>query len=160
MKVNIGPYPKKDSKKRKVDIRIDRYDHWSADHTIALIAAPLLKQLRDNKNGAPYVQDEDVPKGRGLRRSEAPSVAEFETDDNHFKRWDWVLDEMIWTMEEIANDRETEMSFYDMSACDRSTDINEQFKAMKVDRKGLKAYNKRLQNGCVLFGKYFQNLWD
>jgi hypothetical protein len=29
-----------------------------------------------------------------------------------------------------------------------------------INMKGRKAYEKRIQNGFVLFGKYYQNLWD
>src|SRR6056300_1710880 len=31
---------------RKIKIRIDKYDTWAMDHTLALIALPMLKQLK------------------------------------------------------------------------------------------------------------------
>ena len=42
-------------------VRIDRYDTWSMDHTLADIILPMLKQLDATKHGAPHVDDEDVP---------------------------------------------------------------------------------------------------
>ena len=44
---------------RKLKVRIDDYDTWSMDHTLAYIILPMLKQLRDTKHGSGYVDDED-----------------------------------------------------------------------------------------------------
>jgi len=60
MKVNIGRYPKGD-KQRKISVQIDPWDTWSADHTLALIIAPVLQKMKDDKQGAPHVDDADVP---------------------------------------------------------------------------------------------------
>lgn len=151
----IGPY-KDDDTARQIDIRIDKFDTWSMDHTLALIIVPMLKQLKATKHGAPYVADEDVPEH--LRSTAAPPLENgWDVDDNHFKRWDWVLDEMIWAMEQIVKDDESE--FYDHSEVD-NTSIDSWVKSMKIDREGLQAYHERIQNGCRLFGVHFQNLWD
>lgn len=157
MKVNIGRYPKGDTP-RRVKIVIDPYDTWSMDHTLALIIVPMLKQLKATKHGAPFVDDEYVPEH--LRSTAAPPKEnEWDTDDNHFKRWDYVLDEMIWAMEQIvAHDNEAQ--FYDMSEVDEEADINEQIDAIKCDRPALDAHHKRIANGTKLFGIFFQNLWD
>jgi hypothetical protein len=81
-------------------VKIDRYDTWSMDHTLADIILPMLKQLKTTKHGSPSVDDQDVPEGLGLRSTEAgPKENEWDTDDNWFKRWDWVLDEMIFAFE-------------------------------------------------------------
>lgn len=159
MKAYIGRWPKSD-KERKVSIRIDKWDSWNADHTLALIAAPLLIQLKETKQGAPFVDDEDVPEGLNLRSTEAPAREnDWDTDENHFKRWDWVMNEMIFAMQAIAQD-DGDSQFYDHSEVDDNASMMTQMKQMKVDREGLEAYHKRIQNGCVLFGKYFQNLWN
>ena len=50
-----------DYKKRKIKIRIDKYDTWSMDHTLGMIILPMLKQLRDTKHGSPLVDSKDVP---------------------------------------------------------------------------------------------------
>ena len=51
-----------DKKNRKIKIRIDKYDTWNMDHTLALIILPMLKQLKQRNHGFSYVDDEDVPK--------------------------------------------------------------------------------------------------
>jgi hypothetical protein len=38
-------------------------------------------------------------------------------------------------------------------------DILQQIHAIKLDREGYDLYEARVQNGCRLFGKYFQSLW-
>lgn len=125
-------------KKRRVIVKIDNYDTWSMDHTLSYIIVPMLKQLKETKHGAPYVDDKDVPKE--LRStSAAPKENDWDVDANHFKRWDWVLDEMIWSFEQKLSDQ----YFYKMD-----------------DEAEYKKYDKRLRNGFVLFGKYYQNLWD
>ena len=87
-------------KKRKIQIRIDKYDTWNMDNTLALIALPMLKQLRNTKHGAPWTDDEDVPEH--LRSTAAePKENEYHTDSNHFKRWNWIMDEMIWAFEMV-----------------------------------------------------------
>ena len=73
-------------------VKIDHYDTWSMDHTLSPIILPMLKQLKEKKHGAPGVDDEDVPAGVGLRSTEAgPKENEYDTDENWFKRWDWVI---------------------------------------------------------------------
>lgn len=155
MNVLIGPYIDDDTA-RQIEIRIDPFDTWSMDHTLALIIVPMLKQLKATKQGAPMVDDDDVPEY--LRSTAAPPKTDpWDVDDNHFKRWDWVMDEMIWAMEQIVKDDESE--FYDHSAVD-NTSLKSWIKTVKIDREGLQQYHDRIQNGCRLFGKYFQNLWD
>jgi len=42
-------------------VKIDRWDTWSMDHTLAHIIITMLKQLKETKHGAPCTDDEDVP---------------------------------------------------------------------------------------------------
>lgn len=141
-----------DKQERKVKVHIDNYDTWSADHTLSLIIVPLLKRLQEVKHGSPVVDDADVPEE--LRSTSAPPVDEYETDDNHHKRWDWAINEMIWAFEQ-QHDEQGDMQFYH----DKEPDENgtPQF---DVDRDGLKAWQERKANGYRLFGKYYENLWD
>ena len=124
-----------EKKKRKIDIRIDPYDTWSMDHTLALIIHPMLKQLRDDKHGSPCVDDEDVPSHMRYGDSKG--------EDNwvHYK-WDWVLNELVWTFEQLAAD----------------DDRGEQL--FMLDREKYNEYNDRVTNGLRLFGKYYRGLWD
>lgn len=126
-----------DSKKqRTIKVRIDHYDVWNLDSTLAHIVHPALVKLREDKGGAPFVDDEDVPEE--LRSTSAPPKKnEWDTDDNHFKRWDYVLDEMIFAFESKNNDWEDNYSSYD----------------------DCRAVEERIQNGFRLFGKYYQALW-
>lgn len=145
MRVHIGRYPK-DGSDRKISVKLHKWDSWNADNTIAIIAHPLLIQLKATKHGSPHVDIEDVPD-------------DLKEKDTH-RRWDWVLDEIIFAMQEIAKDDNGDSQFYDHSQVDESADFMTQVKQIKVDREGLDAYHARIQNGCRLFGKYFQNLWD
>ena len=157
MKVIIGPYVEDDTP-RQVDITIEEHDTWSMDHTLALLIVPMLKQLKATKHGAPLVDDEYVPEH--LRSTAAPPKEhEWDVDDNHFKRWDYVLDEMIWAMEQIVDDSD-EDPFYDMSNVNEEAEIMEQIDAILCDRAGLQKHHERIANGTKLFGLFFQNLWD
>jgi hypothetical protein len=157
MKAIIGPYPNDDTK-RVETILLDPYDTWNMDHTLALIIVPMLKQLKATKHGSPLVDDEYVPEH--LRSTAAPPVEnEWDIDDNHFKRWDYVLDEMIWAMEQIVNDNDEDL-FYDMSEVDEEGDIMEQVEQIKCDHEGLQKHHERIANGTKLFGIFFQSLWD
>ena len=90
---------------RNIQVRIDKYDTWSMDSTLAYIILPMLKQIKETKHGAPNIDDKDVPKK--LRSTSAPvKENEWDTDDNWFDRWDWVLDEMIWTFSQVNEDWE------------------------------------------------------
>ena len=162
MKVLIGRYPSAAGKERKVNIRIDKWDTWNMDHTLALIVHPMLVQLKATKHGAAsMVDDEDVP--QELRSTSAPPVENaWDTDDNLFKRWDWVMDEMIWAFsEQISEDGDSIFFDYsDVEDNDAEAWDPERYKKIKIDRDGLKAYQNRKQNAFRLFGKYYQNLWD
>jgi hypothetical protein len=157
MKVSIGRYPKGDTP-RRVKIVIDPYDTWSMDHTLALIIVPMLKQLKATTHGAPLVDDEYVPEH--LRSTAAPPTEnEWDVDDNHFKRWDYVLDEMIWAMEQIVA-HDNEGLFFDHSEVDEEADLMKQIAQIKCDHEGLQKHHDRIANGTKLFGIFFQNLWD
>lgn len=157
MKALIGPY-QDDGSPRQEDVFLDEWDSFNADHTIALIAAPLLQQLKLTKHGSGMVDDEDVPEE--LRSTSAPPKEnEWDTDANLHKRWDWVLDEMIWALTDHANGN-SDSKFYDHSEVDEEADLMVQVAQIKCDREGLEAYEARKQRGFELFGKYFTNLWD
>ena len=46
---------------RQVYVKIDKFDTWSMDHTLANIVLPMLKQLKQTKRGSPKVDDFDCP---------------------------------------------------------------------------------------------------
>jgi hypothetical protein len=143
-------------------VKIDRWDTWSMDHTLAHIILPMLKQLDKEKHGAPYTNDEDVPEYLRSHMAQ-PKENEWDTDSLHFMRWDWILAEMIWAFEQELKD-DDEHQFFDHSECgDEKFPWNKDgqyVSKVKVDREGLEAHQKRKANGFRLFGKYYQNLWD
>lgn len=88
-------------------MELDDQATWSMDHTLAHIVLPMLKQLKETKHGAPFVDYEDVPVYLDVPMTERP-LEPGETDSNWFKRWDWVMDEMIWAFEQKLTDWESQ----------------------------------------------------
>ena len=140
-------------------VKIDRWDTWSMDYSLSFIVVPMLKQLKETKHGAPFVDDEDVPDE--LKSTSAPPKEnEWDTDENHFKRWDWILNEMIWAFEQNL-DYKSEEKFFDHTEWDEGEkDFGKNLHKIKIDQPGLKAHQDRKANGFRLFGKYYQGLWD
>ena len=140
-------------------VKIDRWDTWSMDYTLSFIVVPMLKQLKETKHGAPFVDDEDVPEE--LKSTSAPPKEnDYDTDENHFKRWDWALNEMIWAFEQNL-DHDSEDKFFDHAEWDeKEKDFGKNLHKIKIDQVGLKAHQDRKANGFRLFGKYYQGLWD
>jgi len=160
-------------RKRNIKIRIDPYDTWSMDSTLSMIILPMLKQLHATKHGAPLVDDDDVPEH--LRSTAAPPREnEYNVDGNHFARWDWVMEELIWTFEQQQTDCDWEQKYYTGEYDLRSvpTEWDETGKptmyemkdgpnhTVKIDQEGLKSHQDRINNGLRLLGKYWQSLWD
>ena len=172
-------------KKRKIKIHIDRYDTWSMCETLGRIILPMLIQLKKDKHGAPYADDEDVPEH--LRSTAAPPKdSEFDIDELHFARWEWIMDEMIWAFTQM-NDEDNDAQFHsgvndylsqpvdhDGNVLGPAVPFNSKDKVKAplyqivhgpnhtavFDHEGYRKHHDRIQNGCRLFGKYFQNLWD
>lgn len=144
----------------KIDyVKIDKWDTWSMDYTLSHIIVPMLKQLKETKHGSPNTDDEDVPEHLRSTASE-PKENEWDTDSNHFLRWDWIMDEMIWAFEQNL-DTNSEEKFFDHAEWDPTEkDFNTNLHKIKIDQEGLKAHQKRKANGFRLFGKYYSGLWD
>lgn len=147
MKVEIGPYPSEDSifTDQHISVHIDPWDTWSMDDTLAQIILPMLKQLRETKHGSPGVDDEDVPHLPKQQWSSNESAqydlfASKETDEmiweQYHVRWNWIMDEMIWTFETITSD--------------------DWWGDLQYERE----IHERVQRGTTLFGKYYRGLWD
>lgn len=198
MRVYIGPYP--DLGDPKVEVQIDRYDTWSMDSTLAHIILPMLKQLKETKHGSPRVDVEDVPEHLqldGTSRNESMQLDMFADDEYDelawnivHRRWDWVIDEMIWAFEQKFEDWESQFHTGEhdtwMQPLDKDNNpIGEPYKwgdfgedreeipgvesyqmikgpndTSHFDVKGHIAYQERISNGFRLFGKYYEGLWD
>jgi hypothetical protein len=187
MYVYIGPYPEKYNDERQVDVRVDNYDVWNADHTLALVILPVLRKLKENKHGCPHTDVEDAPIEE-TDVTEADDEQEFHWNN---KRWCWIMDEMIWAFEQLAGDGDGEDQFHsgeidilwqahdkdnnkigepsnledtpeddDAVGITHYTLVDGPNHTRQTDTEGLKKYRERIVNGTRLFGKYYQALWD
>jgi hypothetical protein len=120
-------------RKQNEVVRIDSWDIWAGYLTLAKIILPLLEKISKSKMSAPFVDLEDVPEE--LRVQDASEYG----DIYQYKRWEWVLGEMIFAFRSIVDDSWRE--------------------SFRVDFEEMKKCDERIQNGLVLFGKYFQALW-
>ena len=157
-------------------VKIDYWDTWSMDHTLGVMALPMLRQLKATKHGSPMVDDEDVPES--LRSTAAPAKEnEWDTDAYHHDRWDWVMYDMIFAFEHRLDDSwqdqfrsgeidmvwvpvdrdgkavpKGEHKYYQMERGPKDT--------YQCDYDAIKVVEDRIANGFRLFGKYYQALWD
>ena len=175
-------------KKRQVKIRIDKYDTWNMDRTLAIIILPMLKQLALYKHGSPQVDNEDVPEHLRTTNTEdydSQTTFDFyqESDLNNLPdlhvRWEWVLSEIIWTFEQLQPDcdwedqyksgtldirwKKTGKTFFN-DITQREESVSEMIhgpnNTYKIDMEGMQKHQDRISNGLRLFGKYYQSLWD
>ena len=164
MKVKIGKYPTHRwyhsllykwfgySQDQTVKVRIDPWDTWSMDETLAPIILPMLKQLKEKKYGSPYVENVDVPEELQMTVHEKMAwKVDAETNDKWHDRWDWVLGEMIHAFEQKCADDWREQFFIEDSSAECG---------LRMDSEGIEKEQERISNGFRLFGKYFENLWD
>ena len=168
--------------KRKIVVKLDRYDHWNVDGTLSPIILPLLKELKKHKHGSGYIDLEDVPEHMRQTSTESHDTqqcfdfyieAEVQGHDVH-TRYEWALDEMIWAFEQLQPDVDWEAQYstgeIDMRSVPCKWDANGKVLAYemkdgpehtyKVDWDARMAHQKRIDNGLRLFGKYYQTLWD
>jgi len=169
--------------KRKIEVRIDNYDTWSADHTLAVIIGPLLRSMKAKKQGIPgaFLSDEYntlvsseafwAENGEGPLNTKATLLL-----DNASNKWEEALDHMIWAFEEYVKDDWDEQYWsgehgkWDVEKTDKTypnpiTGVEEPTYRMldtgtrTCDWDARKKHWDRVQEGIDLFAKNFQNLW-
>lgn len=128
-------------KKRKIKVKIDNYDCWDFKTSLSPIILPMLYKLKETKDGAPYVSDDDVPDE--LKADETTKSSVSNVDEKWFQRWDYVLDEMIFAFE---------MSYIEWE--------DHCYNDAKIDRERFEQTHQRIKKGFELFGKYFSSLWN
>lgn len=177
MKVNIGNFSPRNG--QKIDVRIDYWDTFGLDHTLAHIILPALIQLRASKHGIPC-EFGDV----GGEQYGSQSSFDFyqETYNEAFsegaKRWDVIMDKMIWSFQQIAvcdyDDQyhhgkpryswkktgEKILNPLTGNMEETSQMIDENPGEHWFDADGQMLHEERIQEGLDLFGKYYRNLWD
>jgi hypothetical protein len=140
---------------RKISVRIDNYDTWSMDDTLAHIIVPMLKQLKDTKHGFPHTDMEDV--SENCRVEDKENKIEW-----MMFRWHYVIDEMIWAFEQKTLDWEDQYTTKEdnkVSDYDAMKGVDPEY-TYTFDHEGMKTHHERMMNGFRLFGKYYESLWD
>ena len=165
-------------------VKIDKYDTWSMDHTLADIILPMLKQLRDTKHGSPLVDLEDVPEELrmvGYEDTSSQYTLDLDNPEEYGKdswelthrRWEWVLNEMIFAFEHLVDDKWEDAfhsGVHDLIHVPCEWDENGKPKlysmehgpnhTYELDYEGLRKVYDRMETGFKLFGKYYRGLWD
>ena len=164
-------------------VKIDKWDTWSMDSTLAPVILPMLKQLRDTAHGSANVDLEDVPeelRTTTYEKYDAQESFEFYHEDEPVEgfgdvhaRWKWVLNEMIFAFEHLVDDSwkdEFRSGEHDMKHVPCKWDENGKptlytFQkgpndTYKCDYEAIFTVERRMQNGFRLFGCYYSNLWD
>jgi hypothetical protein len=137
-------------------------------------------QLKNAKHGVPSEMVDDV----GGESYSAQDSFDFykeshnESFDIACKRWDEILDKMIWAFEQLLKDDYSEKyhhgkAEYDWVESDKTypNPITGKIEATYqmldknpndhwYDHVGEKLHEARMQEGFELFGKYYRNLWD
>lgn len=138
-------------KRRDIRVKIHDYDVWNMDSTLAYIVLPMLKMVKEQKQGVPATDEDDAPH----------IDVSGEDEENKMwndKRWDYILDEMIWSFEQINSDWEDQYhkNTSEFPVVDGKIDWPN---STDFDYEGWKKHKERMENGFRLFGKYFQSLW-
>lgn len=156
---------------QKISVKLDRWDTWNLDCTLAHIVTPMLKQLKEQKHGAPHVDKEDTPERLWppINKDGKPivDVDDGNLDKHYFERWDYVMDEMIWAFEQKTLDweeqfysGEPDIVFEKIEGSDLSEVKHGPRNTFEVDRDGMRKHSDRMANGLRLFAKYYNGLWD
>jgi len=133
---------------RTLKVKIDSYDVWSMDSTLAIIILPMLRNFKATTLGYKFLAPDEVDDPQFAALSEEA-------------RWNWVVDEMIWAFTQIQPDYDWEEQYYlpKVLAPNDSVDAI-LFSSVDFDHVGLKAHQKRMDRGFKFFGQYFQALWN
>lgn len=163
----------------RLAVRVDKFDTWSLDNTLAHIILPALLQLKASQAGIPSDLSSDI-----AEQMDGQLVFDFihddkdEVFDKRIKEWDHIMNKMIWSFQQIVkgdwddkyHHREPEFKWTDSehTVVDPVTGKTEHLREMKdmnpgghwFDRSGYNLHHERIQEGLDLFGRYYMNLWD
>lgn len=179
MKVNLGKFPAKGNR-RKVSITIDNHDTWNLDHSLALIIYPALLQLKANKHGIPSEIVDNVGGEDWVAQDSFDFYKETHQESWEIaaKRWDEILDKMIWSFKQLCMDDYGDLyhhgkTDWDFVEADKQypnpvTGVMEPTYQLVdknpdehwFDNEGHQLHEDRIQEGLTLFGKYYRSLWD
>jgi hypothetical protein len=157
-------------------IKIDYWDTWSMDYTLSPIILPMLKQLKETQHGSAMVDVDDVPfelQYTGIDEWSDQQEFKFEDQEQTISdswgithdRWNWVLNEIIWTFEQLQPGCDWEDQYWivkpeaDWDDMLKPFEDGQKTREMKwkvkgeLDAEGMKKHNARIDNGLRLFGK-------
>ena len=176
MKANFRNF-NKGPKERKVEVKVEKWDTYSMDHTAALIILPLLLQLKQTKHGVP---SELVARTGG--DTDNNYCFDFIQEDENVvfdklcEQWDEILDKMIWSFQQLVDESydskyhhgHMKLGWKPVEITNPTTGVVETMHEMVdenpgehwYDHVGHALHEDRIQEGLELFGKYYRNLWD
>ena len=165
--------------KRKVVIKLDPWDTWNMDATVAMLVLPMLKQLKATSHSYATIHPDDVPEHlRFVEHEEYDCQECFDfyrecTDKlkvDSYARYEWFIDELIWTFEQLQPDYDWEEQYtkgeidIDFVTCEDnpslSTMVDGPNHTFVVDWEARNKHQARINEGLRLFGKYYNSLWD
>jgi hypothetical protein len=123
-------------------------DVWGVDYYLMEIIPPMLRQLKETKQGIPVI------------------VGKMETDEEMAeaeKLWNAVLDSIIWTFETGKKIAENDLAYFEdwsQEKCDEYNKIWTDWKYESKPRAMTLEECKKYELGWSNFKKYFYNLWD
>jgi len=166
MKAKIGKYLK--NKKSKVSVEIDHFDTYSLDYTLALIILPALIALKNSKQGIP-IEFGDV----GGDQSSLQMCFDFYNESHGeafeigIEKWEEVLDKIIWSFQQIAEDNYSNLYHHGEEQFSVKTNKEGNYELINLnphgywhDTEGHDLHESRIQEGLELFGKYYTTLWS
>lgn len=161
---------------RDISVRVDPWDSWSADATIATIAVPIIKQLQKTKHGIPgrlsageEFDAEKIRRYNDILGNDDYSEEGKEQRSKDYEEaeaiWDEVVNEMIFGLEACyveghEPDFWIKKPQYLTKDCPDKPGFKEFIRNGELDHAAYEAYHTRVQNGLILFGRYFKTLWD
>jgi hypothetical protein len=169
--------------KRTVKVHVDKYDIWSADHTLAAVIGPVLRAMIGKKQGVPgnmlpdeynvlvsskefWKEDTDGP----LHRKANMML------DEASEKWESLLEHMAWSFEEYNKDDWDEQYWSgelgdwkveetSEIAVDPVTEKKEtvsrslNFGNRTCDWDARQKHWEKMHDGIKLFGEHFPSLW-
>lgn len=155
-------------KKRTVKVRVDSYDVWNADTTFAYIILPVLKKLREKKQGCPWTEHSDGPWYYRFDIGQDQYNSDEKGSYSH-QRWQWILDEMIWAFEQLQPDNDWEAAYHHGTIDQVWVECEDKLTHKMEhgpnhthwwDKEGYMKHDAAINNGLRLFGRYYRGLWD
>jgi hypothetical protein len=142
---------------RTIKIKLDDFDVWNMDGTLAIIILPMLKQLKATKHGSPHLPVFDQTSNSAQGCFDFYEVGDELAWDTGHAQWQVIMDEMIWAFEQIQPDCDWEAQY-----TFESDEIDDTFgwKKATYDWEGMRAHQDRITAAIEMFGKYYQSLWD